>query len=168
MSRKLMTIWLFCLFFLEAFGASITATNYQSFIDNKIKFSENLSKGQIYRIANTKFSTKKYAGKILTISNIDVDKKGNLVLFLSETVKNDKKKVVKINTKTKEVTLENISILYSPKSVAKVSPKPISTKPSAEFYSNSVSQKNSFDGLLCIFLYGYLQKMQFEPNEIWK
>ena len=166
MLRKWIVISLFCLFFLEAFGASITASNYQSFVGKKIKFSENLSKNQIYHIAEKKFSTKKYAGKVLTISNIEVDKKGNLILFLSETLDNGKKKIIKIKTKSTEATLENVSVIYPPKPITKDLPKPkikkassptgqkgpLSAKQNTNFYSTSSSQEDSFGGIFFVIL----------------
>ena len=119
MLHKLSLIFLFCLFSISSFGTTITTSNYKSFIGKKIKFSDNLQEDQIYRIANKKFSSKKYDGKILLISNIEIDKKGNLILFLSETLDNKKEKIIKIKSKKQEMTLENIS-LYQPKSKHKV------------------------------------------------
>ena len=114
MCRKLNLVLLFCLLAITSFGTTITSSNYKSFIGKKIKFSENLPEDQIYRIANKKFSNARYDGAVLVISNIEIDKKGNIILFLKETL-GEEEKVIKIKSKRKEVVLENIS-LYQPKS----------------------------------------------------
>ena len=114
MFRKLLPIILFLLCSAYPFAFQIDTSNYKNFIGRKIKFTDSLLKGQHYKIANKKLRAKKYIGKTSTISHIELDKKGNINLYLT-TLFNEKEKTIKIKTKTKNVNFENITLLSLPK-----------------------------------------------------
>lgn len=105
----------FFLFFLlvssPIFAEPITHLNYKAFIGKKIKFETVDTTYKNYKIANKKFNAKKYAGRIFSIEDIKLDKKENLIFFLTTTLDNKKEKKFKIKTKTKNVEFENISVL---------------------------------------------------------
>lgn len=161
MSKRLMLILLFCLLNAVTFGKPITTSNYKYFIGRKIKFSEKISDDQVYRIANKKFSAKKYNGKILTISNIEIDKKGNLVLFLSEILDNKKEKIIKLKTKTQEITLENIYVIYPPKPPKKETKRILPEERKEQYIktsSNSLNNESGTEGVgwIVLFLIGII------------
>lgn len=112
MIRKIIFLCCFCLMSLYSLAGEITISNYKSFIGKKIKFADTISKGERYKIANKKFRTKTFAGKTLVISNIELDKKENLVLLLTMELKKGKTKEIKVKTKTKDVELENIKVIW--------------------------------------------------------
>ena len=115
MLRKAILFLFFISLSAFVFAEQITSSNYQTFIGKKIQFTDTLSKGQNYRIARKKFSSKKYARKIFTIEDIKLDKKENKILFLTTTLDNKKEKKFKLKTHTNKVELENISVLWPPK-----------------------------------------------------
>ena len=115
MLRKAILFLFFISLSAFVFAEQITSSNYQTFIGKKIQFTDTLSKGQNYRIARKKFSSKKYARKIFTIEDIKLDKKENIILFLTTTLDNKKEKKFKLKTHTNKVELENISVLWPPK-----------------------------------------------------
>ncbi len=110
---------IFSLFLLSLglflFAGPINSTNYKTFIGKKIKFENAIQKDQNYKIARKKFSAPKYAGKTFIIEDIKLDKKENIILFLTTTLDNKKEKKFKIKTKTNDVEFENISVLWPPK-----------------------------------------------------
>lgn len=127
MRKTLFVLFLFISF--HAFSAPINTANYKSFVGRKITFVKNIQKDQRYRISNKIFSTSKYSGKILTISNIKLDKKGNLVLFLTQHTEKKKDKTIKIKTKSQEIILENVFVVHPVKKTAQPGPiKPINNK----------------------------------------
>lgn len=137
----------FLLSSLSVFAEQITPSNYQTFIRKKIQFIEPLPRNQYYKIAHKKFNPKKYAGKIFTIEDITLDKKGNLILFLSTTLNNKKEKKFKLKTNTNNVKLEHISVLWSPKSktiIPKNSPSTSSLKEMQRTAQKSVQPPESF------------------------
>ena len=145
--HRFIVFFLFLFFSTNCVCGQINVSNYQSMIGKKIKFSENLTEPKIYKIANKKLSVKKYFGKTLVISNIEKDKKENLVVFLTETLENNREKTIKIKTKTQDVKLENISIIY-PKNhlITKKKVIPQKTKVDKK-YNNFVSKRNSLPDL---------------------
>lgn len=139
---------LFFLFFLLAtspiFAESITHLNYKTFIGEKIKFEMIDTTYKNYKIANKKFNAKKYAGRIFSIEDIKLDKKGNLILFLATTLNNKKEKKFKIKTKTTNVELENISVL-KPQNTHKIRTKnPIGKQSSTKREAKHSIVQNNF------------------------
>lgn len=134
----------FFLFFLllasPIFAESITHLNYKSFIGKKIKFEMVDATYKNYKIANKKFNAKKYAGRIFSIEDIKLDKKENLILFLTTTLGNKKEKKIKIKTKTKNVEFENISVL-KPQNTPKISTR----KPVGKQSATKRETKHSFN-----------------------
>lgn len=124
---------------LSLFAGPINSSNYKTFIGKKIKFANTIQKEQDYKIARKKFSAKKYAGKTFTIEDIKLDKKENIILFLTTTLDNKKEKKFKIKTKTSDVEFENISVLWPPK------PKKTPPKKAISAYSSITTdyQNNS-------------------------
>lgn len=112
MIRKIIFLCCFCLINLCSLAGEITISNYKGFIGKKIKFADTISKGERYKIANKKFRTKAFAGKTLVISNIELDKKENLVILLTMDLEKGKTKEIKVKTKTKDVELENIKVIW--------------------------------------------------------
>ena len=171
MPRKLVLIFLFCFLTITSFGTTITVSNYKSYIGKKIKFADTLPSGQGYYIANEKFMTKKYAGKILTITNIELDRKGQLVIYLTGKFPDPKKpseqkeKVIKVRTKTDEAYLENVFV-YSKGVVVKDSPqvqaqeeddeegyeKPVPVKQKVSPKFKKKSSKSSFGGSIWLVI----------------
>lgn len=121
MFTKYLLIILFLFCYTLSFSFQINASNYKGFIGRKIKFSKTLSPNQHYKVANKTLRTKKYAGKTALISNIELDKKSNIILFLTTSF-NEKEKTIKIKTKTQNIIFENITLLALPKPV-KPAPK---------------------------------------------
>lgn len=115
MLKKIIFPLLFLYFSITLCATTINTSNYKTFIGEKVKFAETIPDKQYYKIGRKKLSTKKYKGKISLLSNIELDKKGNIVIFLTTSFKNNKEKTIKIKTKSKEVVLQNISILPPPK-----------------------------------------------------
>lgn len=112
MIRKIIFLCCFCLVSLCSLAGEITISNYKGFIGKKIKFADTISKGERYKIANKKFKTKAFAGKTLVISNIELDKRENLVLLLTMELEKGKTKEIKVKTKTQDVELENIKVIW--------------------------------------------------------
>lgn len=147
MLRKAILFLFFISLSALVFAEQITSSNYQTFIGKKIQFTATLSKGQNYRIARKKFSSKKYARKIFTIEDIKLDKKENIILFLTTTLDNKKEKKFKLKTHTNKVELENISILWpsQPKTIIpKNSPSTSSLKEKPRTVHKSVQPRESF------------------------
>lgn len=147
MLRKAILFLFFISLSAFVFAEQITSSNYQTFIGKKIQFTATLSKGQNYRIARKKFSSKKYARKIFTIEDIKLDKKENIILFLTTTLDNKKEKKFKLKTHTNKVELENISVLWPPKAktiILKNSPRTSSLKEKPRTVQKSVQPRESF------------------------
>lgn len=142
----------FSLFFLlvgsPIFAESITHLNHKAFIGKKIKFETVDATYKNYKIANKKFNAKKYAGRIFSIEDIKLDKKENLILFLTTTLDNKKEKKFKIKTKTKNVEFENISVLPPSKPQKITSKKSTGKRPVEQTFPskhhNSTDENNSF------------------------
>jgi len=128
MFRKLLLTILFFFCFTYSFSFQIDTSSYKNFIGRKIKFAENLTKNQHYKVANKVLRTKKYAGKTATISNIELDKKGNIIVFLTTSFA-EKEKTLKIKTKKANITFENITLLPLPRPVLPPSKKIKPTTP---------------------------------------
>lgn len=147
MLKKAILFLCFLLSSLSVFAEQITPYNYQTFIRKKIQFTETLPRNQHYKIAHKKFNPKKYAGKIFTIENIILDRKGNLILFLTTTLNNKKEKKFKLKTNTNNIKLENISVLWPPKAktiMPKNSPSASSLKEKPRTVQKSVQPRESF------------------------
>lgn len=143
MFRKYLLIILFIFCYTFAFSFQINTSNYKNLIGRKIKFSETLPKKQRYKVANKTLRTKKYAGKIALISNIELDKKSNIVLFLSISLKG-KEKTIKIKTKTKNVTFENITLLALPKPASTSPQNPIKRNPAPVQKTSAPNNHSSY------------------------
>ena len=115
MKKKIIFPLLFLYFSITLCATTINTSNYKTFIGEKVKFAETIPDKQYYKIGRKKLSTKKYKGKISLLSNIELDKKGNIIIFLTTSFKNNKEKTIKIKTKSKEVVLQNISIFPPPR-----------------------------------------------------
>lgn len=125
--KNFLFLFFFLLLAISVFANDITLSNYQKFIGKKIKFADTLSKGQYYRVARKKLSSKKYANKTGVINDIQLDKKKNFIIFITVKFDNGKDKQIKIKTKTNNVKLENISVLWPP-APKKTTPKTSRTK----------------------------------------
>ena len=123
LKRIIFSFLLLCFSIPLCAAATLNKSNYKSFIGKKVKFSEILPSKQHYKIGRKKLSTKKYRGKVSLLSNIELDKKGNIIIFLTTSFEKNKEKTIKIKTKAKEVIFQNISILTPPIPKRITSPK---------------------------------------------
>lgn len=155
MLKKIIFPLLFLCFSITLCATAINTSNYKTFIGKKIKFAETIPDKQYYKIGRKKLSTKKYKGKISLLSNIELDKKGNIIVFLTTSFEKNKEKTIKIKTKSKEVVLQNISILPPPRPKQTASSKASnSSHRKSDSYSGYQNDKRpTFSGFVFVILF---------------
>lgn len=155
MLKKIIFPLLFLYFPITLCATTINTSNYKTFIGEKVKFAETIPDKQYYKIGRKKLSTKKYKGKISLLSNIELDKKGNIIIFLTTSFKNNKEKTIKIKTKSKEVVLQNISIFPPPRPKRATSSKAsnFSHKQSESDSSYQNDSRQTFSGFIFVIVF---------------
>ncbi len=127
--KKISVFFSMLLFATMTFAADITTENYQRYIGKHIRFNSNIETTASYKIGRKTFNRKKYSGVVLTISNIEQDKKGNVVISLTQKLEEGKIKEIKLKTKASKVELHNIIVIED------IKPKPKPKPAQGIFYS---------------------------------
>ena len=132
MKKILLLITVFMLASIS-FAAEITDENYQWYIGKRIEFNPKAS--DPYKIGRKTFDNKKYSGVVLTVADIEQDKKGNLIIFLTQALENGKTKEIKIKAKAPQAVLQNIIVIEDvkpqKKEVKSPAPKPVASSQAA-------------------------------------